>query len=326
MPDRASRHDAPEVFDFDGHGDEARDWLEQAYGTSLGLDGPMGFVHHQRRTRGGVSLDRLRIDADVKFDADPMPSLVVVDVLAGEIECTHASRTDAGRVGDTVLASGWGMPFSGRGTGYDVRNTGISLEVLSAAIADINPDKTADDLAFHNFVPRSRAAAAQWRTVVDHLSIPLAEPDDSPAQTEAARLLANRLLHTFDNNIVHDDAAQARDRRDATQATIRRAQRLIEERAPTTLTDLTLSDIARECAVTPRALQYAFRRQLDCTPHAYLRQVRLDLVHQVLLDGSVANIGDAAAGFGFFNPGRFASEYRHVFNENPSETLRRSTS
>jgi AraC-like DNA-binding protein len=323
MPDRASRSDSPDVFDFEGDGDQAREWLDTAYGSSLGLRGQMGTVHHRRREQGGVAFDRLRIEAPIEFDAEPMPVLVVVDVLGGEIEYTHGSVTDRGHDGDTVLASGWGMPFSGSGNGYDVRNTSISLEVLTDAIADIDPERTSEDLSFSRFVPRSAAAAAQWRAVVDRLSARSAEAEDAQARGEASRLLANTLLHTFDNNIVRDGSTDARDLRDATQATVRRAQRLIDERAGD---DLALSEIAQACHVTPRALQYAFRRHLDCTPHAYLRQVRLDLVHQVLRAGAVPTVGDAAARFGFFNPGRFAAEYRLVFGENPGQTLVRASS
>ncbi|HSF35712.1 MAG TPA: helix-turn-helix transcriptional regulator [Nocardioides sp.] len=319
MPDRAPRTDAPQAFDFEGGGDDARHWLESAYGTELGLSGRMGTVHHARRERGGVAFDRLRIDDSVTFDAEPMPLLVVVDVLGGEIEYTRGSVTDRGREGDTVLAAGWGMAFSGGGNGYDVRNTSVSLDVLSSAIADIDPDKTSADLTFSSFTPRTPAAAAQWRAVVDRLAVSPDVEDKPVGQGDASRLLAHSLLHTFANNLVGgDERGTVRDSRDATQSVVRLAQRIIDERAGD---DLTMSDIARECHVTPRALQYAFRRHLDCTPHAYLRQVRLDLVHQVLRDGSVATVGDAAARYGFFNPGRFATEYRQVFGENPGQTL-----
>ena len=40
--------------------------------------------------------------------------------------------------------------------------------------------------------------------------------------------------------------------------------------------DLSLLDIARAASITPRALQYAFRRNLDTTPLGYARRVRLD--------------------------------------------------
>jgi AraC-like DNA-binding protein len=323
VPDLRSRTTSDD-FDFEGDGDDARQWLDTAYGTSLGLSGRMGTVHARRREVGGVSFDRLRIDAPVRFDAQAMPVLVVVDVLAGEVEYTHDRVTDRGRQGDTVLAAGWDMPFTGGGAGYEVRNTGIPDDVMSAAIAEIDEERTSADLTFASFVPRSPAAAAQWRAVVDNLSsTPADTACDSLAEREASRLLAHSLLHTFQNNIVGNAPLSARDMRDATQATVRRAQGVIDARAQD---DLTLADLARECHVTPRALQYAFRRHLDCTPHAYLRRVRLDLVHQTLREGSVAGVGDAAARFGFFNPGRFAAEYRQVFGENPRQTLVRHTS
>lgn len=320
MPEQVSRSRPPEGFDFEGDGDDARQWLDTSYGASLGLGGDMGTVRHHRRTRGQVSFDRLRIEAPVRFDAEAMPSLVVVDVLAGEVEYTRRSVTDRTGRGDTVLASGWGMPFTGGGSGYDVRNTSISVEALTAAIEDLDPGRTAADLSFSSFVPRSPAAAAQWRAVVDRLG---ATPsDDEHVHAEVSRLLAHSLLSTFENNIVAAHLRGPWHMRDATQATVRRAQRIIEERAHESLS---MPAIARECAVTPRALQYAFRRHLGCTPSAYLRQVRLDLVHQSLTDGSAQQVGDVATRFGFFNPGRFAAEYRQMFNENPRETLARQT-
>ena len=52
---------------------------------------------------------------------------------------------------------------------------------------------------------------------------------------------------------------------------------------------------------------------------------RLDLVRQALREGSAASVAEAAARYGFFNAGRFAAEYRQVFNENPRQTLLRAT-
>ena len=51
--------------------------------------------------------------------------------------------------------------------------------------------------------------------------------------------------------------------------------------------------------------------------------MRLDLVRRTLRDGTSQSVSEAAAAHGFFNPGRFASDYRQVFDENPRETRER---
>lgn len=311
-------------YDFEGGGEQARDWLESAYGTALGLGGPMGTVRHRRAEGDGVAFDHLRIDSPVTFDAEAMPVLVVVDVLAGHIEYRRDGVTDRGRSGDTLLAAGWGRAFAGSGTGYGVRNTSLSGDALAAAIAEVDADATLDALVFTGFTPRSPAAGARWRTTVDELG-PISAGADvgSIARAEAARLLGHTLLQTFANTVVDRAGGRARERSDATAAAVRRAQAVIESRAHE---DLSLADLAREARVAPRSLQYAFRQHLGLSPLAYLRQVRLDLVHQALVDGTAISVGDVAGRYGFFNPGRFAAEYRALFGENPGQTFTRSTS
>jgi len=150
-------------------------------------------------------------------------------------------------------------------------------------------------------------------------------PDATSVQQEAAgRLLGHTLLHTFANNVVVRPVPPGDDSDDVddSPSTVRRAARIIEDYASE---DLTPGDLARECNVSPRALQYAFRKHLGCTPQDYLRRVRLDLVRQSLRDGSAGTVSDAANRNGFFNPGRFAAYYRELYDENPGDTLSRTT-
>src|SRR6185369_14645462 len=49
--------------------------------------------------------------------------------------------------------------------------------------------------------------------------------------------------------------------------------------------DIGVQDIARAVRLSPRALQYLFRRYLDTTPSDYLRRVRLDHAHRDLVAG-----------------------------------------
>ncbi|WP_448334137.1 helix-turn-helix transcriptional regulator, partial [Streptomyces sp. DSM 41534] len=87
--------------------------------------------------------------------------------------------------------------------------------------------------------------------------------------------------------------------------------------------DITLADIAEAVYVTPRALQYMFRRHLELSPMGYLRQVRLNHARRQLLnaDPATTTVQAVAARWGFAHTGRFAAAYRRTFGENPSDTL-----
>jgi transcriptional regulator GlxA family with amidase domain len=88
--------------------------------------------------------------------------------------------------------------------------------------------------------------------------------------------------------------------------------------------DIGVADVASAVYVTPRALQYMFRRHLETTPMAYLRRVRLDRVHRDLVAGDRASttVTATAAQWGFAHVGRFAVLYRETYGESPHVTLR----
>ena len=102
---------------------------------------------------------------------------------------------------------------------------------------------------------------------------------------------------------------------------LRRALAFIHDNAQT---DIGLNDIAAVVGVTPRSVQYMFRRHLGTTPLEYLRRVRLDNAHRDLLaaDPSVDTVTAIAGRWGFSHAGRFSIAYRQVFGTSPSRTLR----
>lgn len=89
---------------------------------------------------------------------------------------------------------------------------------------------------------------------------------------------------------------------------------------------VTVSDAARELGVTPRALHHAVRSTLDMSPldlilSFRLNQVRNELWYARLSEPSVTT---AALAQDFGHLGRFSQQYRSLFGELPSETLRRT--
>ena len=77
-----------------------------------------------------------------------------------------------------------------------------------------------------------------------------------------------------------------------------------------------------------RTLEYAFRDTFDLTPLAFLRLRRLHEVRRRLFTSchKGASVADIAHEQGFYELGRFASDYRQLFGELPSQALRRVSS
>ena len=86
--------------------------------------------------------------------------------------------------------------------------------------------------------------------------------------------------------------------------------------------ELSVGFIATQLKVGVRSLQYAVEKELNTTPHVYLRDVRLQRARRELerQDGS-ESIAKIAYAHGFAHLGRFAGFYQKKFGEKPSDTV-----
>lgn len=81
-------------------------------------------------------------------------------------------------------------------------------------------------------------------------------------------------------------------------------------------------DLCRDLGVSDRTLRLAFRERYGLGPIAFFKCLRLNAVRSKLRATSHLAIADAAHEFGFHHLGNFASDYRELFGERPSETER----
>lgn len=88
---------------------------------------------------------------------------------------------------------------------------------------------------------------------------------------------------------------------------------------------VTIVDLSEAAGLSVRSVQESFRRVFDVSPLTYLRQVRLDRVHEELLEAGpqAGAVGDVARRWGFAHLGRFSASYAERFGEYPKQTLRR---
>ena len=89
---------------------------------------------------------------------------------------------------------------------------------------------------------------------------------------------------------------------------------------------LYLADLCAVAGVGERTLRYIFQERYRMSPVQYLK---LRLMHQVRralrrADPDLNTVQSVANRCGIWHLGRFASEYRALFNESPLETLRKT--
>lgn len=88
---------------------------------------------------------------------------------------------------------------------------------------------------------------------------------------------------------------------------------------------ITIETLTNITGVTGRTLFYGFSRFLGLSPMRYLRDVRLERVHQDLLDPSQPrSVTDVATRWGFYQLGRMAQNYKERYGESPRDTLARA--
>lgn len=89
---------------------------------------------------------------------------------------------------------------------------------------------------------------------------------------------------------------------------------------------ISVADLCIELGVSRRTLQYSFQDIYGLNPVKFLRALRLNSVRRALKRAAASGKGtvtDIACEWGFWHLSYFSTEYKAMFGELPSETLRR---
>ncbi len=81
-------------------------------------------------------------------------------------------------------------------------------------------------------------------------------------------------------------------------------------------------ELCEQLHVSRRTLQYCFQDVLGMAPATYLRTLRLNGARRDLCGRDAGSVQDVAAAWGFWHLSQFATDYRRMFGERPSEALR----
>jgi AraC family ethanolamine operon transcriptional activator len=87
---------------------------------------------------------------------------------------------------------------------------------------------------------------------------------------------------------------------------------------------ITIPELCMVANVSERTLEYAFRERYGLTPKAYTLIHRMNNIHKYLRRADPQNtlISEIARQYGFWHMGKFSADYKKIFGELPSETLK----
>jgi AraC-like DNA-binding protein len=272
-------------------------------------------VTHRRCESALIAVDEVLIHGRLAFEIPPAETVLVIQPRAGSLTVTGGPFPDVD--GPLLVAHGMSCVLGVNAARFDVVT--IAADALHQVAADRHAPLS-QQIRFLNWRPRSHGAVRAWHRALDYVtgSLAAAETAQQPLVVAAmAPLLAGALLECFPSNVTEQDLAGD----PALPETLKDAVAFIHRRAAT---DVSINDIAAAVHLTPRAVQYLFRRQLDTTPTEYMRRVRLHRAHQELLAGGRSNttVTEIAQRWGFAHTGRFAVVYRQTYGQSPHTTLK----
>lgn len=179
-----------------------------------------------------------------------------------------------------------------------------------------------DDRSMAEMLPRSTHSSVQQILLADQPHM-IEVPDldhvraqlNAPTSGQSSCPLEDILAPLATATTAHQRTQRRRDR------ALIRAHSLIQEG---TSDALTIQDLRDAGQVSERTLQYAFVEHFGLNPKRYLVVHRLNRARQDLLrfSSSRIKISEAAIRHGFWHMGGFAADYKMLFGELPSHTLK----
>lgn len=304
--------------------DEARERLGQAvnpHRLQLMRGARSVHVRHHMAELGGASFHYVDYGADVLVSAEQLGFLLVEVPLAGHSVIT----TRKGDVVATPEVAAVNAATEAPANRYFAPNPRLMVQIdeklLESRLALSLGDRPRRPVEFDPALDLTSPGGRSWRRLIDTI---VSDLDDAALLSRSAlaaesleRALVDGLLSVHASPFserIHDPGAPTHPR------SLKKALSLLEDHCAE---PLTTADVAEAVGVSVRSLQEAFRSHLDTTPMAYLRAVRMSRIHAELrAAGDGTTVTDVALRWGVTHAGRFAQEYRRMYGQPPSQTLR----
>lgn len=201
----------------------------------------------------------------------------------------------------------------------------IEERAMSAHLTRLLAKSLSKPLIFDPEFDHATEAAMRWHTAVQLIHSEVFHPGSLIQRGQGIgaieELLMSSLLQLQPSNY-HDEFLQP-PQPDQRKAVVQNAMNYIDDHLAERIT---MDAIAKTVHMSVRSVQQGFREELGMTPMTYVRERRLERVHEELTDALPSDgvtVTAVAERWGFNHLGSFAVEYRKRWGEAPSDTLRR---
>lgn len=257
-------------------------------------------------------------DLKIERTTIPFPELTLRRTRANiGIKATGAvgdATTLVALTGKGTTNARWGGAAFGEGS---VATSGSRVDLLSRGPATFYTMTVDRATLPHEFVKLDVPRVDRFRGYLERL-VGIADRDGCTAamQRSAGRTVMNFLTLLFDDETGRRIPVPRR------VVAVRRCEEYVFEHMDE---NPTLAELSAVSGLQMRSLINAFRAVTGYSPMAYLKAQRLNAVHRALgvADRTRTRIIDVAANWGFWHMGHFTADYRMMFGETPSQTLRK---
>ena len=258
----------------------------------------------------------------IDFAGQERNPLCVVFPIAGAFEASIGGRS-------TIVGQGMALveavQTSRRWLIHGGRRVTLKFEQALATnvLATIHEGAALRDLELHALLDLSTPAGQTFYLTAQTIVSGMYGERILDRSPKAAALLVEAALRLIFENTPHRFSHRLP--RKLIDATPRNIKAAIDFMHANLHQPLTVTEIAEAAGVSVRSLQSGFQQFQDTTPVAYLRRLRLEEVHKELsAPANTLPVSEVALKWGFTQMGRFAAQYRAVYQIHPSETARRA--
>jgi AraC-like DNA-binding protein len=269
---------------------------------------------------GNLLVGRLTYGTAIRVKTATMANVHVNIPIAGHVRSTVAQESVASAAGEPVAFRPGMAPSIAWSEGCVQLCLMVPPATIEAELAHLLGERPRQPLRLH-FARGCQSRLGQALEPALQLMIhALKTPDGVATHPAAARHVEALVLSSILLTQPHNLTDRLLDTRTSPRGAIVHVAELIQEHPEEAWS---VSRLAGEAHVSVRTLQKGFQSQYGMPPTAYLKQVRLHRVREILggAEPGTTTVQAVATRFGFLHLGRFAAAYKEAFQETPSRTL-----